>query len=481
MTRFTLPFVMSLLFVSACGSDSSSSDSIAKPSPETPNSSAMLTARQFEQSYRNRISQFEVNKEGHWCFISEHAEQQAKLFLSRNWELGWQQQLHCEQREQKLFSYTPKAGEVLLDIALDDSQQIFVLEAIENPSFNIAHFTRFNLRLSVYDLMGKLLKQKTIQHSVNEKDLLYYDGDIANEAIPQDPDYLNSLPLIFENNRVQLEWKNNQLYLMAHILGIQVYQFNTDLSLAWRKQVLHDHLWVTADINSMGSHMAIDDQGRIAVAMEVSKTDISAFNQHFDQTLDAPDQSLDILVTLLQADGSLVRHFIAGQVDIGEKIDSLQWKNQQLIVAGHVAIEKNNEVGQEDLDAYLYRYDEQGNLINHQIIHWNKEEWLTDAVVDKQGNVWLSGTTGLVLVDTGSQTQNGQGVIFKVSSDGDVSAPLALDVPRDSSITGLQLHDQHLYYRYQYDGPISHTCDQDDSLCGVKSGIGILSLEQHQQ
>ena len=124
----------------------------------------------------------------------------------------------------------------------------------------------------------------------------------------------------------------------------------------------------------------------------------------------------------------------------------------------------------------MYRYDEQGNPINHQIIHWNKEERLSDAVVDNQGNVWLSGITGFVIVDTGIKTQNGQGVIFKVSPEGDVSAPLVLDVPRDSSITGLQLHDQHLYYRYQYDGPISHTFDHDDSLCGTKSGIGFLSL-----
>ncbi|ASP37564.1 hypothetical protein CHH28_02240 [Bacterioplanes sanyensis] len=481
--KITISSLLCGALLSACGGGSSSNNSADTTEPQTPEprpSGSLIQPQQIDDAYVSQYTDLAVHADGHWCFIERHAQQTDSYRAGSAWEQGWQNSLTCHSGEQQTWHYQPDEGIALVDIEFTDSQQLILIEAVKNNDSPHELFDN-ELRFSRYSISGDLQHQRWFTHTPNEQDKLYYDVS-DGEIIVSELTFLsdNNRPQFPDSSVVQLIQKNGQLYLLLHSYGVQVYQLNADFDINWSHQVMPAYTWLWFWSGSLANHseFAVNDNGEVVVAFELFGNDTAIYNQHFSAQYPNLGNNGDIALTVLNPSGELQHQHLIGQADVTDQLVRVFWQNDALTLVGHALHNKENAAGGTfEWDAFAYQVDPvSGTTISSKVLHYDQEDRVFDAAISPSGQLWLGGKSGYIQVDSNSQTSYGHAVILEVGEQGQLTERAQLELPRDSSITQLFWLENHLYYRYDFDGSITHTCDNDNTLCWQKSGIGSLAL-----
>ncbi|GGY55761.1 hypothetical protein GCM10011297_30730 [Bacterioplanes sanyensis] len=486
MQRLFMPFITAVLLTACGGGSSSSSDSATtqpEPTPTLPEPVNQITPQQLTAAYKSQYSHLNVSQEGHWCVIERTSDGSSIQLASRPWQEGWQQQLHCYSGEQQTWQYQP-ANAILVDIALTDAQQLIVLEALPSAADNDSSFTAYELRLSRYSLTGELQHQAWLLHPPSENDLAYYHFEVG-QLVRTDFRYasVDDRPQLSESTLAQLEYRNGQLYLLAHTYGVQLYQLQDDFTIGWSRQVMPAYSWLWQTVLTNISRLAVHEDGRLAVAFELYENDdLTILNTHFNTQLTDPGEGSDTGVAIYDANGQLLQRAVVGVPDQSESLVNAVWQQDQLVLVSNSRVAKNNAAaGSTEWDVALQILDgATAQLQSAHLLHFDQEDALLDATVSADGRLWLAGISGYKQVDSNSQISYGYGTVLTLNSEQQLQPVVTLDLPRNSMVSGIEAVGERLYYRYDFDGSITHTCDGDDNatLCGLKSGIDSVVMPQ---
>lgn len=464
------------LLLSACGaSNSSSSGKVVEPTDNnTIPTSSLIQPQQIDQSYVSQFVDLAVHPDGDWCHIARHADLGDNYLAESQWQYGWKNDLTCYNGQQVIWSYQPDNDIALIDIEFSDSNQLIVIEAVRNSQ---ASHTVFNgeLRLSTYSPSGDLLRQDWLKHTPSADDLAFYEVDGGN-IIRREFTVLsvNDRPQIAEDSVVQLIAEGDHLHLLVHSYGLQVYQLNNDLSINWSRQVMPAYNWLWGDILVNNSEMAIQADGTIAVAFELYGEDSAIYNEHFSTDFPVDNQDANVGLVTLDQTGELLSQHLMGNTELSEQIVRVFWQEDTVTLIGNVRREKTNAAGgTTEWDSFIYRVDPvSGQTIDEDVLDYDKEDIIIDATVSPNGKIWLAGKSGYIQVDSNSQTSFGRAVLLQIDDQKRLTERANLDLPRHSEIKQVFWLQDHLYFRYDFDAPITHTCDHDDTLCWRKSGVG---------
>ncbi|MDV2080501.1 hypothetical protein [Marinobacter xestospongiae] len=441
-------------------------------------------------AYQSQVTHLDVNEDGVWCDVRRLGGYGNDLYTTWNWQPGWAQSLQCHVGAQQIFSHQPDDGAVIVDMAMLEANRILVLEAVATgrligatPDQEVDDSAEFyELRLTQLDGNGEVLQQRWLEDAPDETELNYYSYDLATKEVSYSVfealshDDRPQLPL---NGFARLQVQDGVPYLLAHTYGVKVYRLNSDLTVAWDQQVMPAYPWLYRENLSNDSRLAIREDGSVAVAYELFDEDVAVYNAHFGQPLLDANPGADIGVTVLSPDGQPERAFLAGMRDHSEGINALFWQSDELVLTGSTLHEKADAAGgTTEWDGYVARVDStSGETTQSQLLHIHDEDVAYDALLTDGGRLLIAGKSGYGQADTGSQLNYGYGVIYEVSDDGKVEPLLKLDRPRDSVVRGIQVVGDTLYYRFDFDGFITHTCDNDDTQCWLKSGVSNLALD----
>lgn len=496
--------------LSACGSGSSSGsggdsppdDKPIEPPPELSGDEPMPPANtdlldievappasdvrvnfELTEAYRSQVTALEVSADGLWCHLQRLTGQdRPRLSPARHWQPGWEQSLRCHVDAQQVFSYRPEAGAVIVDVAMQDSSRVLLLEAIPRELTGDASISDwYELRLTQLSGAGNLLQQRWLEDVPAADELFYYsyepNSDEPTRTVAEDLSY-NGRPQLWVNQLARLQVHEGVPYLLAHTYGVKVYRFHDDLSVAWGRQVMPAYRWLWSEDLTNTSRMAIRDDGAVAVGFELFDDDVAFFNAHFEQPLEDVNEGLDVGIAVIASNGVPQGTFMAGLQGYDENLEGLFWRSGDLLLTGSVRYEKTGAAGgTTEWDSYLAWIDgDTGETTHSQLFHVHDEDMMRDALLTDSGRLLLAGESGFRQADTNSQVSYGYGLIYEVTDAGEVLPLMKLDTPRNSTVNGIQVVGDTLYYRYDFDGFITHTCDSDETLCWIKSGVSNMAL-----
>lgn len=118
-----------------------------------------------------------------------------------------------------------------------------------------------------------------------------------------------------------------------------------------------------------------------------------------------------------------------------------------------------------------------GITLQYHFIDHKDEDFANVFIPLPNGNVLFGGITGFKQVDSNSLTGNGSGLLLEVSASGEIQQKALLREPRHVGIESVSIAESnYVLFSGIYDAPITHTCDQNDSLCYQKSMAGKAQL-----
>lgn len=443
---------------------------------------------ELTEPYQVQVTDLAVNAEGLWCQVQRGTDVDNPLPMGRVWQPGWQQSMSCHSDGQQTFRYQPQDGAIVVDMAVQDGSRVLLLEAVPSAYDGPGPAEGwFELRFTQLDGAGNTLQQRWLEDQPDEQELYYYfyerNAETPSRRVEESLSH-NNRPQIGVNTLARLQVHDGVPYLVAHTYGVKVYRFNSDLTVAWDQQIMpaNRDLWF-GDLTNV-SRMAVRDDGAVVVAFELFQgteprdDNARLYQAHFGQPLADPNPGSDVGISVLSPDGVKLRTFIAGLKGHDEALTSVLWRGDELLLTGGTRYGKADAAGgSSEWDSYLARIDSTtGETLHSQLVHVHDEDMLLDTVLTDSGRLLMAGESGFSQADSNSQMTYGYGVIYEVNDAGDVLPLMRLDKPRNSRINGIQVVGDTLYYRYDFDGYITHTCDTDKTLCWSKAGVSNLRL-----
>ncbi|MBN7796946.1 hypothetical protein [Parahaliea mediterranea] len=441
---------------------------------------------ELAEAYQSQVTDLAVNGDGLWCHVQRLTGQDGpRLHTTRDWQPGWAQSLRCHVDAQEVFSYRPDPGAVIVDMAMQDSSRVLLLEAIPSDftGGSPVDGNWFELRLTQLDGAGNALQRRWLEDVPAANELFYYsyepNSDEPTRTVAEDLSH-NGRPQLSVNQLARLQVHEGVPFLLAHTYGVKVYRFHDDLTVAWDRQVMPAYRWLWSGELTNTSRMAIRDDGAVAVAFELFDDDVAIYSAHFEQPLEDVNEGSDVGVAVIAGNGAPLGIFMAGLRGHSESLEGMFWRSGDLLLTGSTRYEKAGAAGgTTEWDSYLAWIDgDSGETTHSQLYHVHDEDMVRDAVLTDGGRLLLAGESGYRQADTHSQVSYGYGVIYEVTDTGEVLPLMKLDTPRNSTVNGIQVVGDTLYYRYDFDGFITHTCDQDQSLCWIKSGVSNMALDE---
>ncbi|MDO3382018.1 hypothetical protein [Gilvimarinus algae] len=439
---------------------------------------------ELTDAYQSQVTDLELTEAGFWCHVQRQVDEHTvRLYTTLDWQPGWNQRLQCHIDAQLAFQYQPAEGTVIVDTAMLDSSHVIMLEAVLRESTQPnAIGSWFELRLSTLNTTGQPVHQRWLEDIPRPEELFFYThiaGDEAPTRRTEESLSHNGKPQLTANSLARLRVHQGTPYLLIHSYGVKVYRLYQDLTVAWSRQVMPAYTWLWAESLANESDMAIREDGTVAVGFELHDQDVAIYNSHFDEKLQDNNQGYDVGIAILSPTGALENTFIAGLQGHRENLGKLFWRADELLLTGSTRYTKEGAAGgTTEWDGYIARIDPTtGTTLHSQLLHVHDEDAMRDALLTDTGRLLIAGESGYRQADTNSQTSYGYGVIYEVTDKGEVQPIIKLDTARNSAITGLRVAGDTLYYRYDFDGFITHTCDHDTTQCWLKSGISNLALD----
>lgn len=408
--------------------------------------------RQVGESFKGAVHQLEVDAEG------------------RSWVI-----------RQDFMSPQDITGRFALDVYAPGGQRVLTLEReegvepfrfVRHPSGELTLFelqripgeSSFRLRLRRLSPEGRVLAQRGFDDPGRPGESRTYllDENGVVEVVESPPEEVRWSRSRFVHLRAVALGEEAAFILWAH--GVKLYRLTSGLDLAWDLQLMPEHGWM--DRLSGQEQLALDAEGNLLVAWSMYRSEAAAWQQHFGRELVWRGGDSDVLVQRIAPDG----RFLTAQLHGGEH-------NEQMlgigVYQGELLIGATSRIRKYDLPNDTTEWDlilmrvrpEDGSLLLYRVVDLSREDLAYDFQVDKEGRAWFAGLSDFLQVDTNSWVEFGQGMLLRTDAQGERVESLLLKGPRQVIVERLAFGpDGAVRFAGTFDGPITHTDDEDPSL-----------------
>ncbi|ASP37565.1 hypothetical protein CHH28_02245 [Bacterioplanes sanyensis] len=474
---------LSLTLLSACGSDSSSKDSNSPTTTAEPpatstdqptestddntdhnNTSGDLVS--LTDTNKSDIIQLSVNDDGSWCYISRTSDDKESLTDHiDSWAGGWHQSLHCHD-QQESFTHIAEDGQILVDVITSDRDTIFLLKAVKEGIFD------YSLHLSQLNQAGQVVQQRALIDTPDAHDLLYYSRTPTDISVETFADlHKDNKPIIKEGEYAKLEWKNDNLFLLAKVYGLTLYELNKDLSIGSSHQIIPGFSSVVDDMD-----FSISKHGKVAVAYSFDKVSLPIINKHFNDHLtdDISDMSSTI-VTVLDMNSQSSNRFVDSIPDNIKKLAGIEWQGEKLMVVSNALRRKGiNGTEHQDIDAIVATYNVTSAIREStESINLDKHDYVQGTTLDSDNSLILYGSSGYRREH--DLLRKGHGIVYR-KTDQSTEIMINKSIGAYSTISDIHLTNNKIYYIYRYSPQEYADCDLFKDECGFHAGIAMEEL-----
>lgn len=265
-----------------------------------------------------------------------------------------------------------------------------------------------------------------------------------------------------------------EAYLASEAGPRKIYSLAADYRVKWSHQYLPAPRFVI--VSRGNSKIFLDKEGRLILGQTVHEQDILELEILFGESYPNKD---GILVYRFSSDGKKIEHKVmtnSSSMDIA----GIHADGDIITFGGDIRIKKFDEPNHSyERDVIFFKFDmSTGAAITNKIIDLQRDDSAFDFVVDHQGNGIFVGRNNFVQVDSHSVVEFGQAYILKVSPTGETKNYTSFHGPRNTGLgaASLQDDDKTLFFSGIFDGPITHTGDQNPALRYQKAMIGRLNF-----
>jgi len=434
-----------------------------------------ISYQSFQASDKTKIDSLAKGPNGEICYVLREASvEDLTAELS-----SWDSRVQCiDALHSNILNHQRTGKGILKDVTFSDDGNIIIAELIDAPSENTS--TRFFLKLSVYSNSGTLLEESILEDPASQEERYYYsvsDGEVTREELPDI--VIDDKPVFVSSAKVSLKWHNNALYLLAYSYGLKLYKFDIGLQSEWDVQVMPAYTWLWTTSLQNDAAFTINDMGEIFVAFELFAEDADIYEMHFSRNLNKNNDLGDNAVSVYTTEGQYQRTILLGKDEYTEKLTGIVYHDNKLWLGASVRHEKPDATSSTtEWDLLLMSaWPDDGSIVDYHLIDYDKEDIATDFNVLPNGNFLFAGTSGYIQVDTNSQVSEGNGVILELSQEGEILRKSIMSQPRNVVTQSiLPMNNNEILFTNIFDGPITHTCDNDNSLCYNKASFGIATL-----
>jgi len=489
LTMLRLGFLCPLLVLMGCGGGNGNGKI---PEPSTPASEGLfpesslwdrqVTYRTFKQADRSEAYKVAYSPAtGNVCYLLREAGLEDRSRIPSKWK----NTIECRTRDgQVLMTRTHDTSGIFKDVLFKPDGSLILAELVLADTGRVSSAPEFFLQLGHYSVQGQLLQQKILEDIPSDQELNFYDistdDEVTVSSVPQLVD--NGRPRIFDNAVVKLKWMNDSLYMLAYTYGVKVYRLSNLLENVWDTQVMPAHTWLWASLLQNNAAFDVNDAGEVIVAFEGYTGEAAAYEQHFGRSLSKTNDSKDIFIEVYSRTGDYLRTLLVGNPVYSENLIGVTSEDRVLWIGANVRHNKNNPESNSDtewdilLDAVNLQSGE--NLAYH-LIDFEREDVALDFHRLPNRNFLFSGVSGFDQADTNSQITFGQGTVLETDSDGKITRSIALTSPRNVVVYSSAVIDQdNILFSGVFDGPITHTCESDYSLCFQYGVVGAADLHR---
>ncbi len=473
-------FLIIVLFAGCSSDDSANVIPLPKPTVQFPESSLWgpkVDYLTLEIADRTEATSITKNQFGDVCFIVRDATTDTMSIDPANWN----SHLRCLDKEGEQKLQLSHSGTGLFKHALHKADgTLLVAELIDfDPDKN----NGFYLQLSHYDIDGSLLSQRLLEDSPTDDELYLYD--FRGEEVTRDlhPDFTREgKPVVFAGAKVEFVLNGDQVFLLAYTYGIKFYALSQALTVDWSEQVMPAHLYLWWDYAPTQSSVAFGEDKSIYIAFDGFSDEAEAYRWHFNRTLEVDNELSNIFVAVYDSNGNFEQIVNPGNTAYGEQLNGITYRDKKLWIAANLRHNKLDPSSATDTewDSVLMQLNTNTadlEQVNYHIIDFDEEDFMSGFSPLPNGNFLLSGKTGFVQADTNSQVSYGDGLFVEVNPQGEVQRSVTLQQPRDVFVRAAQVLSNHqILFAATFDGPITHTCEQDTSLCYIKSAVGLVEF-----
>ena len=496
--------------LSACGG-SSGSGATPTPTP-TPSPSPAPTpappadrAKQFpnselwgnevryfkaDQLDRNSILSLRSGPDGRICYIERQVTEEDHTIEFASWT----SQVVCKNGQGEVdFTLARQGVNIIKDLLIKPDGHLIVAHYDEAQIHEDDSGHHYYLAISEYSPSGERIRHTQLPEALDEQEAYYYtftapeSAQLASE-LESGPNgvYRRKLDtfatqgkaLVIDNAKMQMKWHDNGLYVMAYTTGVKLYRLSESLDVTWQQQAMPAHTWLWTSGGSNTAALAVGG-GEVFVAFEVLADEAHAYDWHFNRALGKTTDDKDIAVSVFSQNGEYSRSFLLGNNDEHEQLVGIEYRDAHLWIGGNVRKQKYQQPNYTtEWDLMLMKTTaDHGDERGYYLIDHDREDLATQFIPMNNNNFLFAGATGYRQVDSNSIVSYGKGMVLQVNQSGEAINHLVLDKPRHIVIDSVALtEDDKVIFSGVYDGPITHTCDNDESLCYQKGMAGVASL-----
>lgn len=440
----------------------------------------------LDANYRSRVRRSVQGPDGHICYIAADIDDEAHSTFPSEWNTV----VECiHQGELSGFRYErqcatdPEWKHDLKDIVFNDEGNLVVTELVEVQRADYeGRVDWFNLQFTEMTVAGEVIKTSVLKDETDARETRYYEYDADEKAVTCSQNVSfeeDGKPLLIDLSKVETQWVDGALYMMAYTYGVKMYKLDSDFNVDWDVQVMPAYTWLWGTLLTNTSSFTVTDSGDVYVAFELFGTDSDIYEQHFLKSLPNKQSSGSVGISVVNNDGLIERTFAIGEEAYSESLTDIEVTDDKLWLGASVRHSPNASGSNSEWDLLLMSADlETGETLSYHLIDHNKEDIAHDFLLQSNDQFAFGGITGFHQADTNSQTSDGNALILEVNSLGEVINQKEFDLARDTYITGFSMDGDSFIYDYVFDGPITHTCDAEANKlkCGSKASIGRYSF-----
>ena len=489
--KYLLLSLTCLLLLVSCGGSESSKPDITIPEtkpalpqlgealfPETERWGNDIAYRTIESQDKNLVDKVIYSEQGTSCFINRQTS-----IGSQKLKTEWPSTVECLNiKGEQVITHQAQGTGIIKDLLFKSDGSLVIAELIDFER-DADHLKTFYLQLIHYSATGILLKKQILIDAPNQDELYYYsvnNGEINRKIIDDLVD--GDKPTLPSTSLVKLVLHQDDIYILAYTYGIKVYQLTDDLLVNWDVQVMPAYTYLWTHMLQSQADMTISAEGQVYVAFDLWAEDTQAYNIHFDRSINIAAGQGGIAIEMFSSTGEYQRSLLLDNVEQTENITAIIHHNQSLWLGSNVRRSKEQTAGgTTEWDILLAKLSpESGDTLGYHYIHHDQEDIAYDFKLLPNDNFIFSGSTGFVQVDTNSKVSYGDGFLLEVTPEGQIIGSAVLSKPRDVAISSIAVLESNLImFSGSFDGPITHTCDTDTSLCYQSGMVGIARITPH--
>lgn len=407
-----------------------------------------LGLRQVDSAFSTHIIKMDVDADQNFYLLIEALEAGDSQKFFGKFSL-----IKLDSSGKKIFEVKSSENNVFESFALHPSGEVTIVETrkvSDNDDLGIYHvwLRRLNSRGELK--LETPLKDSTIAKTDNgSPHVLFYAGSV-------------------------LLSNGEGVYLASATDKGKIYSLTADYQVKWSYQYLPTHRVIIAPGNSK---LFLDKEGRLILGQTIHKQEILALETLFGESF--PDKD-GVLVYRFSSNGKDVEHKVITNSNAMD-IAGIHADGDLITFGGDIHIKKFTEANHtHERDLIFFKFDiSTGAVLANKVIDLQRDDAASDFVIDHQGNGIIVGRNNYIQVDSHSVTEFGQAYILKVDPTGETKSYLSFNGPRNTNLGSTILQsgiDKALFFSGTFDGPITHTGDQNPSLRYQKSMVGRLQL-----